>query len=99
MRWFRIRWGRAWRWCRDKESTAGVHPTQYRKNGGGGGIRTRGAREGSLVFKTRVLQLMATAHNRQQQRDGTSLGTSSVVVSGEGGEELQSSGPGVDHDR
>jgi hypothetical protein len=46
MRWFRIRWGRAWRWCWDNESAAGVHPTQYPKNGGGGGIRPRRGRCG-----------------------------------------------------
>ena len=35
--------------------------TQYLNNGGGGGIRTRGAREGSLGIKTREFHLISTA--------------------------------------
>jgi len=61
--------------------------------GGGGGIRTRGAREGSLVFKTWEQLLTATAHNRWPRKDGDSQRVARVMVSGESGEELRSSGP------
>ena len=73
-----------------EEKTKAINPLAQRS--------LRGAREGSLVFKTSAGQLKATAHNSWPRRDVVSRGVARVVVGGESGEELRFIGPGVDHE-